>query len=538
MEGENMFFKKSFIPTFIWITTFFVFSLTFSISCFAKVYHIDPLDGNSRNDGTSASPLKSWFDLPTMNKGDDVFFKCGTTYYPSVGLTINWEGSSSDPVEIGAYYLEGSRAIYGVKGSRPIISGNGHKVPENQCFGYKNSWQGLLQVYSKDFIHIKDLHIYQSGNRGILISGNLENLTNAENFLIKNTKIEDSFGPGIIIEKNANNYGIIEGCEVMGSGYSWKSGCNNDWPVALAVFSSPYSNTTIKRNYVHENWGEGIGSGRVDCNFNSGNSGFVIIEDNIVWANRRVDIYISRTEHNIVRGNILVGNQDSTFSNIYSDQRSWHQYGIWVNVENRGDCANSNNNNFIYNNYVAGHYAGIGLSSAYPDGNMENIYFFNNTSIANRQNYSIGGLENYNTRNLLFKNNVSYCPAGTICKDVGLDQEWISKKVIADYNAWEKQPVFWKGENDQETDNLWSKTDGWQKLESIPKKNEFYPVSGNVCIGKGEPLDFIEIPSYPMFNQVKKDISTISNWNIGADPKFGQVSDTNDMIPAPKLQIK
>jgi hypothetical protein len=517
---------------------FFICFLVVGSNCFGKIYHIDPISGSSKNDGSAFSPLKCWFDLPTMNQGDDVFFRCDSAYYPPKSLKVYWEGTADNTVEIGSYFLEGGIVKYGVKNKRPLISGSNHKVPENSCFGTRNTWGGLIQVDSKDYVQIKNLHLYQSGFRGISFSGNLNNKTNSAFFLIKNVKVEESYGPGILIEKNAYNYGLIEECEVTKSAYSWKTGCESDWSVALVVFGSPFSHTVIRNNYVHENYGEGIGSCKVGCNSQEENSGFVTIENNVVWANRRVDIYVDRSEHNIIKGNVLAGNQDSAYSSITTDQRSWHQFGIWLNVENRGDCPNSTNNNFVYDNYVAGHYAGIGLASSYDSGTMENNYFFNNTSIANRYNYFIGGLENYNTRNLVFKNNVSYCPDNTVCKDVNRDQEWVSRKIIADYNGWEKQPLFWKGTNDQETDDLWNRTDGWQSLQSIPKKTEFLPVSGNVCIGKGVPLDYIEIPSYSLFNQVKKDISKVLSWNIGAGFNFDQISDKNDIIPAPILQIK
>lgn len=523
----------------VWILTFLVCLLLIASNSLAKVYHIDPNTGKSSNNGTALSPLKSWSDLPAMNKGDDVFFKCDTTYSPSSNLKISWEGTESNPVEIGAYYIEGGKAVYGVKGNRPVISGNGHKVPGNSCFGSSNTWQGLIQVDSKDYIHIKNIHIYQSGFRGISINGSLDNGTNAAYFVIKNVKVEDSYGPGIIVDNNSKNYGLIEGCEVTGSGYSWKKGCEDRWPIALVVFGSPYSYTTIKKNYVHENWGEGIGSGKVACQAQQAHSGFAVIEDNVVWSNRRVDIYISKTEHNIVKSNLLVGNADSTYSST-TDQRSWQQFGIWLNLESRGDCPNDNHNNFIYDNYVAGHYKGIGVGSSYDSGRMENIYIFNNISIANRYNYSIGGLENYQTKNIVLKNNVSFCPSGTMCTDVDRDQGWISSKIIADYNAWEKQPRYWAGPHDQTTDNKWTKTSGWQSLSSIPEKSDFLPESGNVCIEKGTPMTNIDYPSASLTEQLKKDIAIVSGWDIGAGLFSNKGSDSagDGKIPAPILRVK
>jgi hypothetical protein len=505
----------------------------------ATVYHIDPSAAKSGN-GSALSPFKVWSDLPAMNGGDDVFFKCGTTLYPNNPLIVKWSGTQSNPVEIGAYFLSGSKPIYGVNGARPIISGSGYTVPENYCFASSDSWRGLIDVSSKDYVHIKDLHIFQSGFMGILISGNTKTGSNSKNFLIRNVKVEGSYWQGILVNHNPYNYGIIEDSEVTGAAYAWDQGCTKGFTGALTVANTPFSYTTIRRNYVHKNWGEGIGSNRIPCSSETDHSGYATIEDNVVFNNRRVDIYADRTEHNVIRRNMLLGAKDPEFRSAKSDDRTWNQYGIWINVEHadsRGECPDVSHDNSIYNNMVAGHYVGIGVASDYTSGTMRNNVFYNNTAIANRINYSVGGkLAGYTTDNIIFKNNISYCPPNTACQDVSSDPSWFDNRITADNNAWTKKPNNWGGPNDIETNDKWTKIYGWQDLKEVVKASDFMPTKGNPVIGKGaelpSPIDeaismnSTNISTSPLFISVGVLVQSEKQdpkWDMGAVPFQGYI---------------
>jgi hypothetical protein len=266
--------------------------------------------------------------------------------------------------------------------------------------------------------------------------------------------------------------------------------CENDWGAGIGITNSPYAYTTIKNNYVHEQWGEGISSTRITQNSNANHCGYATIEDNIVWKSRRVDVYLNLTEGNTVRRNFLIGAKDSKFASTTLENRSWNQKGVWVNSEERSTpLTNVSNNNLVYGNFVVGHYVGIGLSTSYLNGKMENQFFYNNTAIGNRINYEIGeNLYSYQTKNIVFKNNISYCPPDTICKDVNRDPIWFDDKILGNYNAWTQKPKNWGSENDIITNNNWKKLSGWQALNSIPGVYDFMPTSGNPVIGNGFKL--------------------------------------------------
>lgn len=517
----------------------FVIGVTLLAStAFAKVYHIDPTVLKSGN-GTASSPFKEWANLPAMSTGDDVYFKCGTTYAPPAALDITWEGTKADPAVIGAYYLSGGLPVYGVSGARPKISGSNHTVPSNACFGSSDSWSGLIRVNQKNYVHIMDLHVINSGWYGVLVQGNAPDSLNSAYFVIKNIRVDRSYVGGIMVNKNPSNYGVIEGCEVTGGSYSWYKGCRSLWAGSIVVANSPRSGTIIRKNYVYENWGEGIQATIPSDDMNLIGSGYVTIEENTIWNNRRVDIYLDRTENNIVKRNICIGAGDGSigdFNAASADGRGWNQIGIWVNIENRGngnDFSSSSNNNQIYNNLVAGHNSGIGLSSEFDIGTktMKNNVFYNNTLIGNRYNIVIGKkIGGYQTSNVVFKNNVSYCPPDTICQDVNTDHTWLDDKILADYNAWTNKPVNFGGPNDRTVNNNWPRVQGWQSLSGIPNVGDFAPLAGNPVVDGGFALpteykDGIDAlkTRYSVFPGLNISVSTLDQNGNGARWEMGAV---------------
>lgn len=447
-------------------------------NAYSAVYHIDPSASRGGN-GSAASPFNEWSDLPAMRMGDDVYFKCGTWLSPSSSLRVGWQGTKDDPVVIGSYYLDNTDAVYGLKGARPVISGSNYTVPGG------NWYSGLVSVQSADYVHIKNLHIYKAGGTGIKIDGRYT--TNSRFFIVDNCVIEGAVMSGIATSRNPENYGRITNNDVSGCAYGWHKGFEgiHTWPVTITVAHCPKAHTIISGNYVHENWGEGIGVWRAQSPSADG-SGYVTIEDNVIWNNRRVDIYIDSTSHNIVRRNLCLGANDSMFSSINSGGRPWNQFGIWVNNEIYNGVDFPSNHNSIYNNIVVGHYAGIGISTEAETGTMTGNRFYNNTVIANRSNFTVGNrLSGFRTRDVIFKNNISYCPPGTDCQDVGNDPAWFDGKINADYNAWTRRPSNWSGPNDKITNDSWKRISGWQDLRRIPSIYHFMPKDGNPVLGAG-----------------------------------------------------
>jgi parallel beta-helix repeat protein len=540
-------------------TTFFlVIGLFLLVSPgYSAIYHIDP-GAKAGGNGSPSSPFNSWWSLPlnAMKTSDQVYFKCNTTYSPPKSLIITWEGNNRNPAVIGSYYIENNQVVYGVKGNRPIISGSNHTVPENSYYGSTDSWRGLIQVYSKNYVHIKDLHILNSGWQGIRLEGNLNSGTNSSHFLVKNIKDEGSWHSAIVVNTNSYNYGIIEDSEVVRACSHYPSD-RKQWPVSLVVANSPYSYTTIRRNYVHETWGEGIGSIRAHTTEISLNSGHAIIEDNVIWNNRRASIYIDGTEGNTVRRNIILGAGANTVGTFASSSsvggRVWNQLGIGLCEEKRTTHPYRvlPNNNLIYNNLISGHIFGLYFDSEFDHGSIDNVKFYNNTLIGNYRNINVGHrLEGHTLTKVEFKNNISYCPDDTICTDIHSDfYAYASSKIRFDFNAWTIKPKNYGGPNDKIVDNKWVKTQGWQKLTSIPNINDFAMTAGNSAIKSGtsvgetykKAIKLIKTSIDP-YSPSGISIATIdqvgNNWDMGAILYESIDISTNPVVPLAVPAIK
>lgn len=495
--------------------------LLFTTHSYAAVYHIDPTVGSS-GDGSAASPLKAWTNLPTMATGDDVYFKCGTTLVPTAYLHISWQGTSSDPVVIGSYWMDGATAKYELNGDRPIISGSDWTVPT------QGGYTGLITVSDKDYVQIRNLHIYRSGAYGIYIYGNSTATATSYGFIVDGCKVEAAWRQSIICHRNPSNYGVISNNEVTSGNQIWVQTTASDWGAVVTVLSCPTSYTTVKNNLVYSNFGEGISSVSPDEVLHNG---YATIENNIVYDNRALQIYISRTEGNIVRNNLILGNGSPSGTyrggtgRYLAGGRYWNGGGIEINNEVR-DVANdfmstAVNDNLVYNNLIAGTYSGLGLSSGWSVGarTMDRVWFYNNTVIGCY--YSLiflsAKLSSYTITDSTFKNNVFFVPSDTISystNGINGDASWVDTKLNPDYNAWTgSSPTYAGGSNDvvlSATDTGFEKTSGWQALTGVIDDDNFKLKSTSSMIDEGTDLSAVFTSDY--FAETRP-----ASWDIGAD---------------------
>ena len=96
----------------------FILLLSPTIVFAGKSYYVDPR-ANFNGDGSFLRPWKSISSVNNhaFNTGDDVYFKVNTRCVADSYLNIDWDGTLSDPVIIGAYYGENKFGLNGQ--SRP-----------------------------------------------------------------------------------------------------------------------------------------------------------------------------------------------------------------------------------------------------------------------------------------------------------------------------------------------------------------------------------------------------------------------------------
>jgi hypothetical protein len=464
-------------------------------TCFAATYHIDP-DAANGGDGSHTSPYNEWSDLPSMSTGDDVYFKCDTTYQPSSNLSITWQGTSGDRAVIGAYYLSGGSPVYGISGQRPKIDGQ-WTVPTNQCMSSgtePDSWSGMIDVRDKDYVTVENLNIYKSGYTGILFQGARGTTAQNVGLLINNNIVEQSVMGGISVNRSALNYGTISNnvLRLNNIGHGWlevpdtSTPCRTayypNWPATLTVVNCPNSNTTVSGNQLYNNWGEGISiANPCDHPTECVNAGHATVEDNIIFNNARGSLYINRTESNIVRRNIIAAENDCLQNAggelcqaiTTAGGRNWSQIGIWLNAE-VGTGTNEPTktiNNQIYNNLIIGYFTGFGWGNAQSATTMTGNKVYNNTIIDNYQNLWIGSnLSDDTTTGSEYRNNLHLCTPGSVCNNVSGNAVWFDTKITGTNSAWTTSyPLYVSDIGVDPTDTLVDENDivsgiDWQNL--------------------------------------------------------------------------
>jgi parallel beta-helix repeat protein len=411
---------------------YLILSILIATPLFAATYHIDELAG-SGGDGSFATPFDELNDLPSMSTGDDVYLKCGSVFTPTAQWLINWGGTSGNRAVIGAYYDDGG-AVYDTNGTDPIISGSSYTEPldvQNQLDGgHYTGYDGLVEISSgNDYVTIENIKITEAGGYGLKILGDGTVGGNVGYFILDNVTTEDTWRSGIMIEKNLSSNGIVQDCEVSGAAQVYGIGGFSPWSVALVVAHGGY--VTIKDNYVHENYGEGIGV----FTFTETAAGYCTIQDNIVWDNRRFGIYVDGTSYNTVKRNIVIENDSTSF---HATSGAGTCYAL--HAENYNETVSVDATNNTFENNIA---MGCGTSFFWTIGSlrpancsMANNKWYNNTSIAASNMWWIGGkLNGITLTGVEIKDNINYCPSGESCGNIDEDSSWLTA-LTSTHNAW------------------------------------------------------------------------------------------------------
>jgi len=275
----------------------------------AQGYFVDCDRGNDSGSGTS--PQEPWKTLGKVKSGvhavgSDVFIKAGTTCV-NQALTVGWEGSSSNRVIIGSYYVVGSKALQGFEGSsRPTIRGtygsacrsttpstcpvgvdadNKDAVPANQ-------WNGLITVRTSH-VTVQDLALADSSGAGLVHVG--DNTTS--DLVVQNLSIAQTVEAGIRLQRVKSD--ILRNNSIDTVSVKKVDGRTKTWSPAIVVIDSAPSYTLIEGNTLGNSGGEGIGVLR---------SSHTIIRGNTLANVRRPLIYLDNASDNVVEHNVLLGN--------------------------------------------------------------------------------------------------------------------------------------------------------------------------------------------------------------------------------------
>jgi parallel beta-helix repeat protein len=450
-------------------------------------------DGNDSN--TGLSDAQAWLTTAKVNgfsfsTGDDVYFKCDDTWTEQT-LTIDWSGTSGNYVTIGAYYGSGT---VGVSGNKPIIDGN-NAAPSSE-------WYGLVQTTSSDYVEVKNVRIINSEGRGIRFEGTSGNHLTYLN--LTGVETYNTYKNGI--QYNYVDYGVADGCEVEGAAMCYPEVACRPWGGCFAIQHS--SNITVQNCEVHEGYGEGIVIAHEshDCT----------IEENLVYGNRALQIYIGWGYNNIVRRNLCYGTTDTNF----------HRYtgfcGNGIGIQDEAWHANpATENNEVYNNLIAFCYSGISLLCGQVDGAFKDTEIVGNTIIDCSRGIALYDSAAEKSDNVIIKNNI------VACYEQSCTPYWGATSAVDidfDYNLWSTSvSAVATGANDVVDTPQLSKTSGWQSLAAGDLDgSEFELGTNSPCnsagtSGVGQAYDDAALPGSTWPDNITTgDQDDYGAWEIGA----------------------
>lgn len=342
----------------------------FCQKAFSAVYYLSPT-GNDSNTGSSLQPWKTFvFAVQNVSNGDEIIVNPGTYYETSIiqingihGLVIR----AADP------------------DNRPLIdfvtrSNNNRIVFFNACANI--TWDGI-NIINAGGVKNNDQ------KRGTFSFEDWGKTVASENHVIKNCEISYSWNAAVysfhVSGVQLENLIIHNNAKRVGDpAYSYYK----DHPHAIVAWHG--DSWEIRECRIYENRGEGVGPYE-NC------SGW-LIEDNIVYDNHSVNIYLdSEKGEHVVRNNLVYNT--GYMASLASDQSLDYGYkeavGIrianeiadWDFLGNYDPTKNKVYNIKVYNNIVLDCKGGI-QAMQYANGYNFELY---NSIIANNTIVNSGG---------------------------------------------------------------------------------------------------------------------------------------------------
>ncbi len=260
----------------------------------AAAYYVAP-NGNDANPGTQTAPFGSIQKAANLAGPGTTIYLRGGVYHEAVG--INNSGTATQPIVMTNY-----------PGERPVIDG-AYTLPEGQPARYNTTVQPNLFFVWEALVRIKGSHIRFSGievmrslGRGIIVGYKANDFST--DVRVQNCSAHDTRNAPLLV-LYADNV-LIEGCDFYyGSNYAThdRPATELNWPSAVSATSS--NNVTFRGNLVHENWGEGLAPTTDSTN--------VIVENNVIYDNFALQLYIHRSQHVLVQRNLLYHTNNPLF---------------------------------------------------------------------------------------------------------------------------------------------------------------------------------------------------------------------------------
>ncbi|MCF8365039.1 MAG: right-handed parallel beta-helix repeat-containing protein [Bacteroidales bacterium] len=384
------------------------FIIVWSQQSYATNYYVSPDGNNNSGNGSLSAPWATIQKACDYVAAGDIIYLRGGIYNQRDYIDANVDGTATNPITIMNY-----------NGEEVIFDGTGVPLGDNAGLIFFANWDSnpIMEFYVLDGITVRN-----STERGI-------SFYKTDHLVIKNCLVHD-------IEKRAiggfGHYITIENNEIYNAALENEYGAmgNSGWAMTCYTTTDyengdPSTNVTIRNNYIHNCWGEGIGPGQ--------GSDQVLIEGNTVRDVWSVGIYADKATNATIKNN-----------HIYNTDPTYFRNGapaVGISMANEisfGNIYNPISNFYIYNNLISNVRKGIGFW--FDESNDESGNSYHNLVIAynviyqpTAQGIAIDEIPSgYNQPSgCILKNNIVYSGA--------------SQSTVGDLSAWDISHNDWVG---------------------------------------------------------------------------------------------
>ncbi|AUS96050.1 hypothetical protein CDQ84_03100 [Clostridium thermosuccinogenes] len=453
-----------------------------------NIYYV-ATTGNDNNSGSKDEPfLTIQKAMDVASPGDTVYIR-GGTYYITSPITITKSGEAGKPITLAAY-----------PGETPVIDGQ-NKYPDFNFATYtyngqtyEHSWEPLIKILASHIV-VDGLEITRSYGKGIE-AGNVTGEIRYSDITVKNCKIHHNWATALEFEHLDNS--LADNNEI------WQNNIfapfdrrpeDVRWPVILLIATC--SHTTVQNNKIYNNWGEAIG---IWSNFRTPSqiSKYITVQDNEVFDNYAVEIYIDHGAYVTVQRNLVYKTGDTTF---YRDGAPCA--GILISDELYGDGTPPvGHHRKIINNFAKGNLSNIAYWYQGVEGSaLNNDLIAHNTLVdAYNDGIYIAAADHINTR---IENNIIKQSSGNL---VRTEQD---PELHFSHNCWSGSV---SGIASSANDVI-----GDPKLTGgALGENYFKLKSDSPCIGAGKEITS-DVP-YDYFNNLRSDPDIGAHEYNGSSP--------------------
>jgi hypothetical protein len=303
----------------------------------AASFFVSPSGSDSYN-GSANQPFATIQRAIDRSQAGDTIYVRGGVYREVI--RVDKSGAAQRPITIAAY-----------PGETPIIDGE-YLRPEGKPARWNNEinppryfvWDALVRIKGSH-IRFTGFELRRSLGRGIVIGNTADN--RSQDILVENCSIHNIRNQPVLV--NFADKVTVQKCNIYhGSDYAIhdRPTAALNWPAMMITVNA--RQVLFRQNKVYENWGEGISAG-VD-------SVGVTIEDNLIYNNMGVQIYVHRAHDVLIQRNLLYHTNDANF------HRGGNPSGcIALNNEDNFPGSLTVKNVTIRNNITAGCQANIAI---------------------------------------------------------------------------------------------------------------------------------------------------------------------------------